>query len=206
MSSNQWRVEITSNLATIPNLISGLRLGCVPFFCVLLLAMGNRVVAAILLGVLGATDWVDGFIARRFKQESEMGKILDPTADRLMFLAAVTAMLIDGSLHLVFGVLMLMREAAVSLVVLILAALGAMRMDVTWTGKTATFGLMFALPLLLLGNSNVGGGVALRSVGWGIAILSLALSYYAAIQYIPQARQALTEGRANQASSQTSSS
>jgi len=63
----------------------------VPVFCVLLLGMGNRAGAAILLGVLGATDWVDGHIARRFDQGSELGKILDPTADRLMFLAAVAA-------------------------------------------------------------------------------------------------------------------
>lgn len=186
-----------SRILTVPNFVSLLRLGCVPVFCVLLLGMGNRAGSAILLGVLGATDWVDGYIARRFNQGSELGKILDPTADRLMFLAAVVAMMVDGSLHAAFGVTMLVREAAVSLVVVVLGALGARRIDVTWTGKTATFGLMFALPLLLLGDSSVGGGTAIRAVGWGLGIPSLALSYYAAVEYIPRARRALADGRAD---------
>ena len=176
-----------------------LRLGCVPVFCVLLLGMGNRAGAAILLGALGATDWVDGYIARRFNQESELGKILDPTADRLMFLAAVVAMMVDGSLHFAFGAIMLVREAAVSLTTVVLGAMGARRIDVTFTGKTATFGLMFALPLLLLGDSSIGGGGALRALGWGLGIPSLVLSYYAAVEYIPRARQALADGRADRA-------
>lgn len=188
-----WRIW------TVPNLISVVRLGCVPVFCVLLLGMGNRAGAAILLGVLGATDWVDGYIARRFDQVSELGKILDPTADRLMFLAAVVAMTVDGSLHAAFGVTMLAREVVVSLATVVLGAMGARRIDVTRTGKTATFGLMFALPLLLLGDSSVGGGAALRGVGWGLGIPSLALSYYAALEYIPRARQALADGRSDRA-------
>ncbi len=189
----EWRVW------TVPNLVSALRLGCVPVFCVLLVGMGNRAGAAILLGVLGATDWVDGHIARRFDQGSELGKILDPTADRLMFLAAVAAMMADGSLHGAFGAAMLVREAAVSLATVALGALGARRIDVTWTGKTATFGLMFALPLLLLGDSSVGAGAALRGVGWGLGVPSLALSYYAAVEYLPRARRALADGRADRA-------
>ena len=184
---------------TVPNLVSVLRLGCVPVFCVMLLGMGNRAGAAILLGVLGATDWVDGYIARRFDQGTELGKILDPTADRLMFLAAVVVMMVDGSLHAAFGVTMLVREVVVSLATVVLAAMGARRIDVTWTGKTATFGLMFALPLLLLGDSSIGGAEALHGVGWGLGIPSLALSYYAAVEYIPRARQALADGRSDRA-------
>ena len=185
-----------SRILTVPNFVSVLRLGCVPGFCVLLLGMGNRAGAAILLAVLGATDWVDGYIARRFDQGSELGKILDPTADRLLFLAAAVAMMVDGALPVAFGAAMLAREAVVSVAAVVLGALGARRIDVTWTGKTATFGLMAALPLLLLGNSSVAGGTALGGVGWGFGLPSLALSYYAAVEYVPRARQALAEGRA----------
>ncbi len=193
VGNTEWRI------LTVPNLVSVVRLGCAPVFCVLLLGMGNRAGAAALLSVLGATDWVDGYIARRFDQGSELGKILDPTADRLMFLAAAVAMMVDGSLHAAFGLTMLAREAVVSLATVVLGAMGARRIDVTWTGKTATFGLMFALPLLLLGDSSVGGGAALRGVGWGVGIPSLALSYYAAVEYVPRVRRALAEGRAGRA-------
>ena len=82
---------------------------------------------------------------------------------------------------------------------MVLAALGARRIDVTWTGKTATFGLMFALPFLLLGASSIGGGTGLRIAGWSLGIPALALSYYAAVEYIPRAGRALAEGRAGRA-------
>ena len=82
---------------TLPNLISVARLGCIPWFAWLLLANDDRVFAGFLLGVLGATDWIDGWIARRFNQVSELGKILDPTADRLLLIVAVPVLIFDGS-------------------------------------------------------------------------------------------------------------
>ena len=102
-----WQQEVF----TWPNLISVIRLGCIPIFVWLLLGDERRMAAAGLLAVLGATDWVDGWIARRFDQTSEVGKILDPTADRLMFLVAVFSMIIDESVPLWFAVLTLVREA-----------------------------------------------------------------------------------------------
>ena len=80
---------------TIPNVISLLRLACVPVFLWLLWAQDEPVAAALLLAVLGATDWVDGYIARHFDQGSELGKILDPTADRVMLVAAAVALLVE---------------------------------------------------------------------------------------------------------------
>ena len=82
---------------TVPNAISVLRIACIPWFVWLLFAAEDRTAAALLLGALGATDWVDGWIARRFDQVSEVGKVLDPTADRLLLVVAAPAMIIDGS-------------------------------------------------------------------------------------------------------------
>ena len=81
----------------MPNLISVGRLACIPVFLWLLFSVQDRWAAALLLGALGATDWIDGYIARRFDQVSELGKILDPTADRLMLLVGIFAIWIDGS-------------------------------------------------------------------------------------------------------------
>ena len=89
----RWR----DNALTVPNLISIMRLAAVPIFVWLLIVQERPLAAAILLGILGATDWVDGWIARKFNQVSELGKVLDPTADRIMFLVAVFTMMIDGS-------------------------------------------------------------------------------------------------------------
>ena len=110
---------------TVPNAISVGRLACIPLFLWLLFGQDDRWGAALLLGALGATDWIDGFIARRFDQVSELGKILDPTADRLMLLVGVAAIMIDGSVPIWVGVLTLFREAAVAIVAVVLGALGA---------------------------------------------------------------------------------
>lgn len=192
---DQERSSWRSQVLTWPNLISLIRLACIPLFVWLLLGEERRVAAAALLAVLGATDWVDGYIARRFDQVSDLGKILDPTADRLMFLVAVVAMLIDGSVPMWFGILTLVREAAIAVVALILGALGARRIDVTRLGKTSTFGLMVTFPLFLLGAAGTGVSDLAEVAAYLIGVPSLVLHYYAAWAYVPLAAAALREGR-----------
>jgi cardiolipin synthase len=160
-----------------------------------LLARDEKIAAALLLGVLGATDWIDGWIARHFDQGSELGKVLDPTADRILLLCAGVALLIDGSLPLWVGIVVLARELVISIAVLVLAAAGARRMDVQWAGKAGTLALMFALPGFLLADAISELRVPILVVTWVFTIGGLVLSYYAAIAYIPQARAALREGR-----------
>ncbi|MBA2326508.1 MAG: CDP-alcohol phosphatidyltransferase family protein [Actinobacteria bacterium] len=188
----------SDRVVTIPNAISIARLACVPWFVWLLLSEDRPVAAAILLAVLGATDWVDGWIARQFDQASEVGKVLDPTADRVLLVAAAVALIVDGRVPLWVGWVVLAREAAISVAVLALAAAGARRIDVQWAGKAGTLALMFALPGFLLvdaiGDSL---GRTLLLVGtWGFTIGGLALGYWAAGMYVPLARRALSEGRA----------
>jgi cardiolipin synthase (CMP-forming) len=181
---------------TLPNLISVGRLLCIPLFLWLLLGRESRVAAALLLGVLGATDWIDGWIARHFDQGSEVGKVLDPTADRVLLVVAGVALVVDGSLPLWVGIVVLAREAVISVAVLALAAVGARRMEVQWAGKAGTLALMFALPGFLLAEAVSGIRAPLLVVTWIFTIGGLVLSYYAAATYLPQARAALREGRA----------
>lgn len=180
---------------TVPNAFSVARLLCVPLFLWLLFGRDDRAAAAELLAFLGATDWVDGWIARRWNQVSTLGKILDPTADRILLLVGVTAILIDGSVPVVVAVLTLVREAAVAITAIVLAALGARRIDVTWAGKVGTFGLMFAFPLFLAGGSTLSWHVAAHWLGWICAVPGLLYSYRSAAGYVPVAREALRAGR-----------
>jgi cardiolipin synthase (CMP-forming) len=189
--ARSWRQE----LATWPNLISLLRLGAIPVFVWLLLGRDDRASAAWLLAFLGATDWIDGWIARRFDQVSEIGKILDPTADRLMFLVAIASMMIDGSVPLWFAWAALAREAVVSVTAVVLGLLGARRIDVTWWGKTSTFGLMVAFPLFLASYADLSWSSAAEILAWAIGVPSLILHYYAAAGYVPLARGAIRAGR-----------
>jgi len=184
-----------SRILTVPNAISVVRLLMIPVFLYLLFGRDNRAAAAWLLAVLGATDWVDGYIARHFDQTSTLGKILDPTADRLMLLTSVGAIIIDGAIPPVIAVLVLVREGAVAITALVLAAMGARRIDVTWYGKAGTFGLMFAIPFFLASESTLGWRDTGEVLAWICVVPGLIFGYIAAVQYIPMGRQALREGR-----------
>ena len=115
---------MSDRIFTVPNLISVLRLLCIPLFVWILFGIENRSWAAILLAVLGATDWVDGWIARRFNQTSELGKILDPTADRLLLIVSIPSLIIDGSIPVWFALLALIRELLVGGATVSLALMG----------------------------------------------------------------------------------
>jgi cardiolipin synthase len=183
---------------TVPNVITVVRLLCVPLFVWLLFDADERVAAFLLLGALGATDWVDGYVARRFDQGSDLGKVLDPTADRVLLLVATVSLTIDGAVPAWLGIAVLVREVVISVATLALAAAGARRIEVQWVGKAGTFALMFAFPgfLWLSAISPSTGYYDLLEVAtWIVAIVGLALSYYAALRYVPLARRALREGR-----------
>ena len=187
-------------ILTVPNLISLARLLSVPVFLWLLFARENRAAAAVVLGVLGATDWIDGYVARRFDQVSNLGAILDPVADRVVLVVGVLAIMIDGSVPVWFGSLTLVREVLISVAVLALAALGARHVvDVNWFGKAGTFGLYFAYPLLLMGHSTVSWAPTAEVLGWAFGIVGLVLAYYAAILYVGPGLAALREARAGSA-------
>jgi cardiolipin synthase len=186
----------TSRLLTIPNVISLARLSCLPVFLWLLFGKEDRVAAALLLGALGATDWVDGYIARRYDQVSDLGKVLDPLADRLLFIVGVGALIIDGSVPVVFAWLVVAREVILGGTLVLLTLAGMQRFDVSWWGKAGTFCLMVAFPLFLLGASDVSGHELWQACGWMIGIPGLLFSYYAALTYIPTIRRSLAAGRA----------
>jgi cardiolipin synthase len=188
----------TGRILTLPNLVTMARLVCVPVFLWLLLGSDHTAVAAWLLAALGATDWIDGYLARRLHQGSELGKILDPTADRLLLLAATVGIVAFGVSAAVstLAIVLLVRETLIAAATLALAFAGARRIDVLWVGKAGTLAVMFALPMLLLAPEVTGGWhVVLLVGGWGFGIPGTALGYYAAAKYVPAARAALREGR-----------
>ena len=187
----------SDRLLTLPNAVTVVRLACLPLFLWLLFGKEDRATAAYLLAALGITDWIDGYLARHLHQTSELGKVLDPVADRLLFFVGAGGILIDGSVPTWFAAVVLTREALVGGGTILLAALGAKRIDVTWFGKAGTFGLMVAFPLFLAGASDLSWADTAHDLAWVAGIPGLALSLYAAGLYVPLARSALSEGRAS---------
>ena len=187
-------------ILTAPNVITMVRLLCIPLYLWLLFGAHHQIAAAVLLALLGATDWVDGFVARRYGQVSTVGKVLDPTADRILVGTAVISIMIYGAVPLWFGLATIAREVLVSAMVLLLASLGAARIDVLWVGKAGTFGLMFAYPTFLLGDGTAGWQEPIRIIAWATGLVGLGLAWWAAASYIGPARRALRQGRAGRRS------
>jgi cardiolipin synthase (CMP-forming) len=193
--------EGEDRVLTIPNLVTLVRFCGIGVFVWLLFGADRQTIAAVLLAVLGATDWVDGFVARRFHQVSNLGKIIDPVADRMLVATAVISVLVQGAAPIWFGVATIAREVVVSAAVLLLASLGAERIDVLFVGKAGTFGLMFAYPAFLLSYGNAGWQGPIRVIAWVTGAVGLTLAWVAAGAYVPVALKALRSGRAGRARS-----
>jgi len=188
-------------ILTLPNAISFVRIGLVPVFLWLLFGRDDPASAGLLIGFVGGTDWVDGYLARRLDQVSEVGKVLDPVADRLAVAAAVIGGWIAGVLPPWFAVAIISREVLVGIGAGVLAARAKARLDVRWFGKVATFALYFAIPAFYV----YAGGWSefFRWFAWGVGIPGLILYWYVALQYIGDLQVALRRDRARVSSSGT---
>jgi cardiolipin synthase len=190
----------SDRILTIPNVITVARLSLLPVFVWLLFAKDDRSSAAYLLAVIGTTDFFDGYIARHFHQVSELGKVLDPVADRLLFFVGGGCILIDGSIPTWFAVAVLTREVLISAATLGLAAAGARRIDVTWFGKAGAFALMMSIPFFLGSHaSDLGWQEQAEDLAWVTGLPGLALYWYSLLLYVPMGLRALREGRADRA-------
>ena len=182
-------------VVTLPNLITLIRLLTLPVFVVMLLVNDQRAGAALLLGVLGMTDWVDGWIARRFNQTSQFGMVFDPFVDRALFVVGTGSVLIDGGVPLWFCSLILFREVFVGLMMLLGTMFGMKRFAVSIWGKRYTFLLMTSVPLLLLGSSSHVTAEAATMLGWALGLPGIVMSYFVGIRYIPVVLHNLRLGR-----------
>lgn len=183
------------NVLTVPNLITAVRLACLPVFLWLLLGREDRAQAALFLGVLGFTDWVDGWVARRFNQRSSFGELFDPVTDRILFIVGTGAVLASGAIPMWFGVAIIVRECVVSAAMVIATLFGMRRFEVSLLGKRYTLLLMMAVPLLLLGSSDHVTASVAEVTGWVLGVPGLVLCYYTAFAYIPKIRENLAAGR-----------
>ena len=185
---------------TWANLMTLVRLALLPVFVWLLFSTDHRAIAAWLLASLGATDWIDGFLARRLHQVSTVGKIIDPVADRLLVIVGLLSVAAAAGVPWWFALATLARELIVSVITVVLAGLGAARIDVLWWGKVSTFALMTAYPWFLLTTNPHHAALAqwqhvARDITWAIGIMGLSLSWLVLAGYVRPALAALRAGR-----------
>jgi cardiolipin synthase len=171
---------------TVPNLISFARLAGVPLFLYLFLIADQRVAAVVVLAAGGTTDWVDGYLARRLGQVSRLGELLDPLADRLYILATLLAFTVGDVVPWAFTAALLSREAVLLVTLLVLRRYGYGPPPVHYVGKTATFILLAAFPVLLLARVSPGAAPVAGPTGWALAWWGIVLYWVAAVFYLIQ--------------------
>ncbi|MGA0830941.1 MAG: CDP-alcohol phosphatidyltransferase family protein [Nitriliruptoraceae bacterium] len=176
---------------TVPNVLSLARLAALPLLWADLTA-GRFGRALVVLGLSAATDWFDGYLARRLDQRTRLGALLDPLGDRLLLLVAGVGLVAAGILPWWPVVLLVAREGTVGLAGAVLVARGRTVPETSRLGKAATFGLLWALPLLLAAAWAGEGAAApqpvLAALGWTALLVNLALSYVTAVGYARSVR------------------
>jgi cardiolipin synthase (CMP-forming) len=189
--------SIGDQILTIPNLISLARLLGVPVFLWLVLGLRSTSGDWWAVGVLaasGLSDWLDGKIARALNQQSRLGQILDPAADRLYIVSTIVALAVRGIIPWWLVAVLGARELLMGIVLAVLRRRGWDSLQVSFAGKAATLCLLYAFPLLFLGAHSTSYAEATRIIGWTFVIWGSALYWWAAGLYIAQARQLLARG------------
>jgi cardiolipin synthase len=181
----------SSDVLTVPNLLSSARIAAIPLFCWLSAREDTRLLGILLFALVVSTDWVDGYVARRTGQVSELGRVLDPVADRLAIGAGLLTFAIVGIFPFWAALLILIRDVAVLVGGAAILWGKSIRVDVRWIGKIATFSLMAAITWIAWGNAGGPLGEVFLVGGWLAYAVGIVEYYIAAGLYVIDVRDAL---------------
>lgn len=176
----------TDRVWTLPNALSFLRLAGVPLMLWLILGPQADGLAVLVLAVAGFTDWLDGYLARAWHQRSWLGQMLDPIADRLYILAALVGLAVRGIVPWWLVAVLVARDLMITALVPVLKTRGYSSLPVHFLGKAATFNLLYAFPLVLLGAGDLFLAPVARAVGWAFVIWGTGLYWWAGWLYVAQ--------------------
>jgi cardiolipin synthase len=187
------RPEPGDRVLTVPNAISMARLAGVPVFLWLVLGPKADWWAVGLLIAAGLSDWLDGKLARAWNQQSRLGQVLDPAADRLYIAATLIGLAVRGIIPWWLVAVLVSRELVLGVALLALRRHSYGPLQVSFLGKAATLCLLYAFPLLFLGSHAGDAALTARVTGWAFAIWGSALYWWAAVLYLAQARQVIAD-------------
>ena len=184
-------MQLSQELKSVPNMLSILRLLLVPVFLWLLIA-DQFLIALLVLMFASFTDWLDGFIARKFNQITSLGKVLDPSADRLFILATLIGLTVNEIIPAWLAIVIVARDVLLLIGYPISASHGYGPLPVHFLGKAATFALLYALPLLLLADVWPSAEAVILPLAWGFAYWGIGLYWVAGFVYLAQLRQLIS--------------
>jgi cardiolipin synthase len=181
----------TSAVVTVPNALSFARIAAIPLVVWAIVHRGTEALGLLAFAALASTDWIDGYIARRTGRVTELGKLLDPLADRLAIVAILIALVVRGAFPAWAAALIVARDVALVVVGAVALWTRGIRIDVRRIGKVATLALMIAVPAIAWGRLGLWAGAAASIAGWAAFVVGIVLSYAAAAMYAADLRSAL---------------
>jgi len=177
--------EISDRVWTVPNILSFIRLGLVPFFLYFIITAQDAL-ALIVLVFSSLSDFLDGLIARRFNQITRLGQLLDPAADRLFIFAALIGLAARDVIPWWLFLVIVGREIMLAILGIISANYGYGPLPVHHLGKVATAALYYALPILMLGQALPAIATVTDPLGWAFALWGAFLYWWAGFIYVAQ--------------------
>ena len=175
--------RVTDDWRTVPNALSLARLVGIPVFLWLVLVERADVWAFLVLVLAGASDWLDGYLARRLQQTSRLGELLDPLVDRLYILATLVGLALRDVIGWWLVGLLVGRDLMLLALLPVLRRSGRVAVPVTYVGKAGTFALLWGFPVLLLGSLPGAWGIVVSAIGWAFALWGTFLYWWAGLRY-----------------------
>lgn len=191
--TEQKNLSMKEQFFTAPNLLSMLRLTLVPVFLYLLLNE-KQLAAIIVLAIAGITDYLDGYLARKWNQVTRLGQLLDPAADRLYIFSTLLGLAITGVIPMWLALAIISRDLILLISYPILATHGYGPLPVHYLGKAGTFALLYAFPLLLIANIWHDGAFIIAPLAWAFALWGVGLYWWAGIVYLRQVADVVKNG------------
>lgn len=171
---------------SVPNTLTVLRLLTIPVFVWLVLGQHRNVIALGVLVIAGATDFLDGWWARRTDSVTRLGELLDPVTDRLFILTAAVTLYLNHSIPGWLAVAVLLRDVLLWTLVPFLRSRGSSALPVHYLGKAATFNLLYAFPLLLLADGHGTVHELARTFAWAFTLWGVGLYWWVGVIYALQ--------------------
>ena len=174
----------------IPNSITLIRIAVTPI--ILFLTFNNQlVIVCILIFISSFSDWLDGYIARRFNQFSRLGELLDPISDRIYILTLLFIVYYLNALNILIIGIIILRELFMTILIAYLKTKNIIGLPVHYLGKMGAFNLLIGIPGLIFAKAFPSQEFIWLTIGWSFLLWGVFLYFFSTIKYVSQSRSIL---------------
>ncbi len=174
-------------ILNIPNILTLIRIAVSPYLIYLTL-QNQLAIVCVLIFFSSFTDWLDGYIARKYNQNTRLGELLDPISDRIYIVTLLCIVYYLEVLHIIFILFIILREIFMTLLMSYLKTKGITGLPVHYLGKMGAFNLLIGIPGLIFAVAFPSQAIIWLTIGWSFLIWGMFLYLFSTFKYVSQAR------------------